>query len=178
MKLDRAALRRHATAGGDLLRRHGRQLLPPVAALLLGALAWLLIGNGPDLAAARQDGMAGWTLPAATGPDLAAAQAAWQTRPPWGTTAAETAAAEAAEAAARPVPVGVVVEDDGLAALFVTAGGNPQRLHEGDPLPGGGQVTAIARNRVGWTDADGNARQRELFVDPLTPSADGSRPSP
>jgi hypothetical protein len=79
----------------------------------------------------------------------------------------------AAEVAARPVPVGVVVQDDGLVALFSAPGAEPQRLREGEALPGGGQVTGIARNRVSWTDADGQPQARELFAEPYTPPADG-----
>lgn len=155
------------------MRPAWRRTLPVAGPLLAGALAYLLLGAGPRANLARTVAPAGWALPAETAPDLAAADALWAQRAPWGAAAG---AGPDGESVPVVVPVGVVAVRDGFEALFAVPGAPLLRVREGDALPGGGSVTAITRGQVSWTDSAGQARQRELLVDPDpgAASADGS----
>lgn len=147
--------------------RHG---WPVAAALVLGALGYLLLGNGPADSARRGDVETAWSLPASPAVDLAAAQALWAERAPWG-----AAASGKVEEPPPPqaLPVGVVVQPDGLEALFALPGEIPVAVREGGALPGGGQLESVSRTEVTWTDASGQSRTHELFVDPLPTQATG-----
>lgn len=147
-----------------------RRALPVAVPLLVGALGYLLLGNGPRSTATKATTQAPWALPAADAPDMAAAEALWTTRPPWG-------AAVAAQTAEAPVPtaapLGVVMTRDGFRAVFALPGAIPFMVRPGDPLPGGGSVTEVSRAKVSWTDAAGTTQQRELLTDPAPPRSPG-----
>lgn len=147
-----------------------RKAWPVIGALLVGTLGYALLGNSPRSSAARVTPKGAWALPVQSAPDLAAAQALWSTRPPWGAAAAGQTAQAAVPSA---IPVGVVMDRGGLQAVFALPGAIPFHVREGDPLPGGGQVTAISRTQVTWTDAAGNTRQRELLVGPVPSTTSG-----
>ncbi len=137
-----------------------RKAAPFVAPLLLGAVGYLLIGEGPSSSAVRAGESARWALPAIAATDISPATPVWTERAPWGS---ETAAVEAApEMAIRPV--GVVAVGDSLFALF-TQGDRVVRVPNGGFLADGGQVTAIRPDVVEWADAAGKVQRRELMVD-------------
>lgn len=139
-----------------------RRALPVLGPLLVGALAYLLLGAGPRSGPTRDTVPSAWALPAGSAPDLAAAETVWKDRTPWGNAAGSDAGAEANNV----VPVGVVAGRDGLEALFALPGAPLIRAREGDDLPGGGRVTGITPTQVSWTDSEGKTLRRELFVDP------------
>ena len=158
-----------------------RKVVPFVAPLLLGAVGYLLVGEGPSSAPVRAGESADWALPAIAATDVSPAAPVWTARAPWGS---EVAAADAApEVAIRPV--GVVAVGDSLFALF-TQGDSVVRVPKGGFLADGGQVTAIRPDVVEWADAAGKVQRRELMVDIVaagaaadsaaaTPSQRGSR---
>lgn len=140
-----------------------RPLLPVLAPLLLGGVAYLLLGDGPHTDASRDVAAVAWSLPEDAPVDAAAARQVWQERGPWGRAAAEAVGTGAP--APQPLPVGVIAAKDQWQALFFMPGGNVVRLAEGEPLPTGGEVKSISPTVVAWTDAAGEAHRRELLVD-------------
>ena len=155
-----------------------RKVVPFVAPLLLGAVGYLLVGEGPSSAPVRAGESADWALPAIAATDISPAAPVWTARAPWGS---EVAAADAApEVAIRPV--GVVAVGDSLFALF-TQGDSVVRVAKGGFLADGGQVTAIRPDVVEWADAAGKVQRRELMVDIVdagaaADAATGARTSP
>lgn len=155
-----------------------RKVVPFVAPLLLGAVGYLLVGEGPSSAPVRAGESADWALPAIAATDISPAAPVWTARAPWGS---EVAAADAApEVAIRPV--GVVAVGDSLFALF-TQGDSVVRVAKGGFLADGGQVTAIRPDVVEWADAAGKVQRRELMVDivdagAVADAATGARTSP
>ncbi|MCM2355574.1 MAG: hypothetical protein NDI68_02675 [Arenimonas sp.] len=141
-----------------------RPLLPVLAPLLLGAVAYLLLGDGPHTDAGREVEAVAWSLPEDAPVDAAAAREVWEKRAPWGRAAAAATAATGAPAP-QPLPVGVIVAGGQWQALFFMPGGNVVRLAKGEALPTGGEVKAISPTVVAWTDAAGEAHRRELLVD-------------
>ncbi|MBY4597482.1 hypothetical protein K3217_18360 [bacterium BD-1] len=141
-----------------------RPLLPVLGPLLLGGVAYLLLGDGPHTDAGREVEAVAWSLPEDAPVDASAARAVWEKRAPWGrAAAAETAATGAA--APQPLPVGVIAAAGQWQALFFMPGGEVVRLAKGEALPTGGEVKAISPTVVAWTDAAGEAHRRELLVD-------------
>lgn len=141
-----------------------RPLLPVLAPLLLGAVAYLLLGDGPHTDAGRQVEAVAWSLPEDAPVDAAAAREVWEKRAPWGRAAAAATAATGAPAP-QPLPVGVIAAGGQWQALFFMPGGDVVRLAKGEALPTGGEVKAISPTVVAWTDAAGEAHRRELLVD-------------
>lgn len=155
-----------------------RRALPFAGPFLVGVLGYLLLGAGPHSSAARDTLPVDWSLPVDAPPDMAAATELWRTRSPWGAVAAGTDAGAAANDNAI-VPVGVFSERGGLVALFAIPDAPSFRARQGDRLPNGGQVTSISPTGVGWTDAKGQTRQRQLFIDPdPRATAPGDSPPP
>ncbi|MBW8311783.1 MAG: hypothetical protein K0M64_07065 [Rhizobium sp.] len=141
-----------------------RPLLPVLAPLLLGTVAYLLLGDGPHTDAGRQVEAVAWSLPEDAPVDAAAARVVWEKRAPWGRAAASATAATGAPAP-QPLPVGVIAAGGQWQALFFMPGGEVVRLAKGEALPTGGEVKAISPTVVAWTDAAGEAHRRELLVD-------------
>lgn len=141
-----------------------RPLLPVLGPLLLGGVAYLLLGDGPHTDAGREIEAVAWSLPVDAAVDATAAREVWDKRAPWGRAAATEVAATAG-AAAQPLPVGVIAAAGQWQALFFMPGGEVVRLAKGEALPTGGEVKAISPTVVAWTDAAGDARRRELLVD-------------
>lgn len=142
-----------------------RRALPFAGPFLVGVLGYLLLGAGPHSSAARATVPVDWALPVDAAPDMAAAAELWRSRSPWGAVAAGADAASDANDKAI-VPVGVLALRDGLVALFSIPDAPLLRVRQGDRLPNGGQVTSISPTGVAWTDAKGQTRQRQLFIDP------------
>lgn len=140
-----------------------RRMLPFVAAFVVGALGSLLVGTGPRSSAGGDGGQAPWALPAAQDLDLAAADAVWADRHPWGEPPLSAAEAAAQEKTAA-VPVGVVKHGSGLRALFSLGGALPVAVEPGGQTPDGGTVASIAPTVVTWKDAEGQAMRVELFL--------------
>lgn len=141
-----------------------RPLLPVLGPLLLGGVAYLLLGDGPHTDAGREIEAVAWSLPVDAAVDATAAREVWDKRAPWGRAAATEVAATAG-AAAQPLPVGVIAAAGQWQALFFMPGGEVVRLAKGEALPTGGEVKAISPTVVAWTDAAGDAHRRELLVD-------------
>ncbi|MGV8923864.1 MAG: hypothetical protein ACOH1L_11050 [Thermomonas sp.] len=147
-----------------------RERLIVGAALLLGALGYLLLGTGPEAVGGRHTATVPWELPPATPLDMAPAKLVWAERAPWGSAASGVADAPVAP---QSLPMGVLREFDGLKALFAFPGAEPVAVPLGGALLDGGKVTGISRAMITWIDGSGKARQHELFVDPLpAPAAD------
>lgn len=154
-----------------------RPMLGMAAAFLLGALAWWQAGSGPEGAASRPALRVNWQLRAVEKQDLAAVDAVWKERAPWGAPAGATASGEAEPAPPPPsIPVGVVVVGRGFRAVFVTPGADEVRVRAGDRLPDGGRVTAVSRFRIDWIDAQGTKHEQELLSDPLLSVPTASSP--
>lgn len=154
-----------------------KPLLGMAAAFLLGALAWWLVGPGPDRAASRPGLHVDWQLPDVEKQELAAADAVWKQRAPWGSQAGATGAGEAEPAPPPPsTPVGVVAAGKGFRAVFVTPGADEVQVKAGDRLPDGGRVIAVSRFRIGWIDAQGTKHEQELLSDPLLSVPTASSP--
>ncbi|HEX5693792.1 MAG TPA: hypothetical protein VFY00_04135, partial [Arenimonas sp.] len=149
-----------------------RKAVPFLAPLLLGALAYLAIGEGPSSAPVRDGDAASWQLPQVEVADTANAATLWSARSPWGSEAA--AGPETPVAVSRPV--GVVAVGDRLFALF-TQGDAVVRVAQDESLAEGGKVTAIHPDRVEWIDAAGASQSRELLVDivEVSPAAESGR---
>lgn len=155
-----------------------RRALPFAGPFVAGVLGYLLLGAGPHSSAARDTVPIDWALPVDAPPDMAAATELWRARSPWGAAAAGDNAA-AAENDSAIVPVGVFAERGGLVALFAIPDAPLFRVRQGERLPNGGQVTSISPTGVGWTNAKGQTRQRQLFIDPdPRAAAPGDSPPP
>lgn len=141
-----------------------RPLLPVLGPLLLGGVAYLLLGDGPHTDAGREVEAVAWSLPVDAAVDATAAREVWDKRAPWGRAAATEVAATAG-AAMQPLPVGVIAAAGQWQALFFMPGGEVVRLAKGEALPTGGEVKAISPTVVAWTDGAGDAHRRELLVD-------------
>ena len=142
-----------------------RRALPFAGPFVVGVLGYLLLGAGPHSSASRDTVPVDWALPVDAAPDMAAAAELWRSRSPWGAVAAGADAASDATDQAI-LPVGVFKLRDGLVALFAIPDAPLLRVRQGDRLPNGGQVTSISATGVGWTNAKGETRQRQLFIDP------------
>lgn len=134
------------------------------AALLLGGLAFLGLGDGPGSQAGTVPTHVDWRLPAAPAQELAAADGVWVARAPWG---APPKPVDAIPPPPPPIPVGVVASGKAFRAVFVTLGGPEVRVKAGDALPDGGRVTAVSRFHVSWIDGQGTKHEQELLADPL-----------
>lgn len=144
----------------------GNRLLAIVgSALVVGGVGNFMAGPAPAAVAAVAPVDAGWTAPGGNAPDLAAAARVWEERGPWGMAPkpVETVVAEAV--VPDPVPVGVVGAGKDRRAVFLVAGEGPRTFAPGEELPGGGRVTGVGERNVAWTDAKGEARKRQLFLD-------------
>lgn len=144
----------------------GNRLLAIVAgALVVGVGGNFLAGPAPAAVAAVAPVDAGWTVPGSQAPDLAAAARVWEERGPWGMAPKPVEPMVAEVVVPDPVPVGVVGTGKDRRAVFLVAGEGPRTFASGEELPGGGRVTGVAERSVAWTDAKGEARRRQLFVD-------------
>lgn len=144
----------------------GNRLLAIVgSALVVGGVGNFMAGPAPAAVAAVAPVDAGWTAPGGDAPDLAAAARVWEERGPWGMAPkpVETVVAEAV--VPDPLPVGVVGAGKDRRAVFLVAGEGPRTFAPGEELPGGGRVTGVGERNVAWTDAKGEARKRQLFLD-------------
>ncbi len=145
-----------------------RRALVPVAALVLGGLAFLALGPGPDPESVGAQVHVDWRLPAAPARELGAADKVWTKNAPWGGRPAKAAAGQDAKPAPPPLlPVGVVATAGGFRAVFIAAGGPETRAKAGDTLPDGGRVTKVSRFHVSWIDGQGTKHEQELLADPL-----------
>ncbi len=139
-----------------------RHLLLAVASLAAGGLGFLALGSGPDPAAAATQPQAAWRLPIPPRGNLAAADAVWKKRAPWG-------APPSTETEKPPVwlPAGIVGVGSTAYAVFVATGEPEVRIRPGGRLPDGGKVLQISRSRLSWIDAQGAKHEREMLADPL-----------
>jgi len=137
-----------------------RKFMPLLGPLVVGALAYLVIGEGPSSAPVRAGETAAWELPSLADTGTAASATVWAARAPWG---AEVEPAQA-EAVVATRPVGVVEVGERLFALF-TQGDAVVRVAQDEALPDGGTVTRIGADVVEWIDGAGATQRRELLVD-------------
>ena len=135
-------------------------------ALLLGILGNLLFGASPrkvkPLAAADPD----WQPVAMRVPDLAALDATWEARAPWGAMP-RPVEPPPPPPPPPPAPVGIVGTGAARQAIFLVHGSSELRLGVGGVLPDGGQVLEISAMKVTWTDGAGQTHERRMFLDPL-----------
>jgi hypothetical protein len=134
-----------------------------VAALLLGAFAQWVLGDGPRSGSAEAPALPAWQLPGRSGPDLAKLDARWEARAPWTKAPEPDKVAAAVEDAPSPVPVGVARGKRGMVAIFSVPGGGDVGLAAGEHLPGGGTVTSVSGLSIEWTDARGQLQRHEMF---------------
>ena len=147
-----------------------RPLAAGAACVVAGALAWFAFGTGPAVVSPSGAGEGGWQLRPDATRNLAASEALWSERHPWGAVAADPA--EEAEAQPPPaIPVGTARDGDGLLAVFLVPDGTTSRLRAGDEIPGGGRVDAVTESEVSWTDPRGGRHEQRLLVDPLPTQA-------
>ena len=147
-----------------------RPLAGVAACVVAGALAWFAFGAGPDIVSPSGPGEGGWQLRADTARDVAASEAVWSRRHPWGAVAAGPA--EGAEAQPPPaIPVGTTRDGDALLAVYLAPDGTTTRLRAGEDIPGGGRVDAVTETNVSWTDPRGGRHEQRLLVDPLPTQA-------
>lgn len=141
-------------------------------ALLLGILGNLLFGASPrkvkPLAAADPD----WQPVAMRVPDLAALDATWEARAPWGAMP-RPVEPPPPPPPPPPAPVGIVGTGSAKQAIFMIHGVGEVRVGAGDMLPDGGRVLEVSAMSVVWNDGDGVRQERRLFLEPvdLPPSA-------
>ncbi len=131
-------------------------------AFVLGALAYLLLGQSPGTVEPEPFSEVEWRLLADPTPDLSASDARWQQSAPWG--AAPVALVQEAPPAPPVVPVGISRERGRSVAIFMIPGAGEVRVAPGGLLPDGGQVHSVSGLRVVWTDRDGQRQQREMFT--------------
>lgn len=136
--------------------------MPVLAPFLAGALAYLLLGDGPHAGRVAEAGDADWSLPAPPPRETDAARAVWTARAPWGQ---ESGAAEAAPDALALAPVGFVNAAGRPVALFARADGQVVRAGLGDALPDGSRITELDASGVVWADALGRTQRRAWLVD-------------
>ncbi len=138
-------------------------------ALLLGVVANLLFGASPatmdSIAPLREP----WVPLSAGMPDLAAADATWDARAPWGAPPKPVEAE--APPPPPPVPVGMVGTGQARQAIFLVNGADDFRGGVGAALPDGGRILAISGMMVNWVDGAGKVHSRRMFIDPVQPPA-------
>ena len=148
------------------MRAWPREIWLVPLALVLGAAAFLLAGDGPAHEGEPRPAGAAWQLPGTPVRELKGPDEVWASRSPWGRPPA--AEAEAAPPPPPPWrPVGVVAKGRGFRAVFVTPGSPETVAGAGDPLPDGGRVLSVTRFHVAWVDGQGNKLEQELLADPL-----------
>jgi len=94
-----------------------RRILLVLAALALGAAAFLAFGHKPGAGATQAAGGVDWSLPSPAAVELAAADEVWMSRAPWGALPRPTNAEP--QPPPPPVPVGIVASGGKFRALFV-----------------------------------------------------------
>jgi hypothetical protein len=148
--------------------RYRRTVAWCAAAFAVGALAWAALGGRPhgEAVSARQD--EAWTSPLPARASLAATDAVWEKRHPWGAPPSDPAS-QAPELVA--IPVGTTATSGKLLAVFLAPDGSVLRLGRGDAIAGGGHVDAVTQFHVSWTDAHGTKHEQELLADPLPTQA-------
>lgn len=147
-----------------MIRR--RELSFLAAAFAVGSLANLLFGPSPDAIAQLPPDKNEWAVPGADLPDLAALDAGWEARAPWG---ARPRAPEAAPVPPPPppAPVGIARGRKGQQeVIFLVADQGAVRVAPGESLPDGGRLLRVSGMRVTWIDGEGQEQQREMFLDP------------
>jgi hypothetical protein len=141
-----------------LARAHrSRELRHAALAAVVGAIAFFLLGTTPTRLPPPVADAAPWTLPTLpAGP----VEAAWP-GPVW---VSEPAVAAAATATLRPPRLlGIVRVAGQSAALFEMPDGQRLRAAEGERLPDGAVVTAVAPTRAAWRDAEGRTHEARLL---------------
>lgn len=152
-----------------------RHAMPVLAPFLAGALAYLLLGDGPHAGRVAPASDADWSLPAPPQRDAEAARAVWTARAPWGQ---ETGAADAAPDALALAPVGFVNASGRPVALFARADGQVVRAGLGDALPDGSRITELDASGVTWADALGRTQRRAWLVDVVAAPAEEPAAAP
>lgn len=143
-----------------------RILFVLIVAALLGVVANVLFGPSPAAVVPMVVAEAPWEDVGMRVPDLAAADAPWEARAPWG-AAPEPEEPPAPPPPPPPVPVGIVGTGRAQQALFRIDGTSDLRLGVGGALPDGGRVLAIEGMKVTWIDGAGQRHERRMFIDPL-----------
>lgn len=140
-----------------------------VGCLMMGGLAWFVLGAGPQTgdASGRED--AAWSLPVEPSPDLAAADAIWDLRLPWGARPVQPGGVE--EVIPMSIPVGTTRAGGELLAVFLAPDGSTSRVRAGEDLAGGGRVEAVTEFNVSWIDPRGAKHEQRLLADPLPSQA-------
>ena len=146
--------------------QHRRTLVFAVAAFALGGLVNLLLGPSPGAATPQPQAEAEWRLRGAEVPDMAALDAGWETRAPWG-AAPKPVEAAAAPPPPPPAPVGIVRGRQGRQeVIFLAADVGTVRVAPGESLPDGGRLLRVSGMRVTWVDGDAQEQQRAQVSDP------------
>lgn len=151
------------------MSQYSRTLFILGLGLLLGVAANFLFGPSP----ATMDSIAPvkepWVPLSAGMPDLAAADANWEARAPWG--APPKPVETEAPPPPPPVPVGIVGTGRAKQAIFLVNGVDDFRGGVGADLPDGGRILAISGMMVNWVDGAGTVHSRRMFIDPVQPPA-------
>ena len=129
------------------------------AALLAGALGFILLGTTPTRVAADSAAAAGWAVPEVDAGLPADAQAAWR-QAVW---ASQPATVADLTATPQPTLLGIVRTAAGRVAVFQLADGSRVRAATGERLPGGAEITALDATRATWRDADGQVHEARLL---------------
>ena len=135
-------------------------------AFLFGAFANLLLGPSPRAVTPVVPAETAWQVLGMRVPDLAAADAGWEARAPWG-AAPKPVEPPPPPPPPPPMPVGVVGSGGTRQAIFLIAGAGELRLGVGGVLPDGGRVLEIGAMKVIWVDGAGERHERRMFIDPL-----------
>ncbi len=138
-----------------------RRILLVLAALALGAAAFLAFGHKPGAGATQAAGGVDWSLPSPAAVELAAADEVWMSRAPWGALPRPTNAEP--QPPPPPVPVGIVASGGKFRACSWSRWcGDPRRA--GDALPDGGVSSRfpVPRDRV-----DGQGTKHEQECSPI-----------
>jgi hypothetical protein len=138
------------------------------AAFAVGALAWVVFGARPQADAAASRRADAWASPLPAPAPLAATDAIWEKRHPWGAPPVDPAT-QVPEPVA--IPVGTTLASGKLLAVFLAPDGNVLRVGPGAAIAGGGHVDAVSQFHVSWTDAHGTKHEQELLADPLPTQA-------
>ncbi|WP_411834122.1 hypothetical protein [Pseudoxanthomonas mexicana] len=146
-----------------------RDVLIVVAALLLGGGGCLLLGASPAAVVPTALAEPEWVAPSIRSPDLAAEDAVWEARAPWGAVP-KPVEAPPPPPPPPPVPVGIVRGAHGAEAIFLIHGSGELRIRIGGQLPDGGRLLGISGMQVAWVDGEGQRHRRRLFLDPMQPS--------
>jgi hypothetical protein len=150
-----------------------------IAAVLLGVLAFALIGQTPASGAPKAPAGQAWLLPTLASASASTTEEVWS-RGVWSTQPGP--AAEAAPDAPRRLRLtllGVVQRGGRFEAILLTEDAQRLRHVAGDALPGGATLVRVSPTEVVWADSLGRETVVRVLSAPDASSAEaGPAPSP